>query len=77
MRVTINNVNKALRALPGARGDEEIVQGNGYWYFAGYEAAGFYSQSVYTMRLNDFTLDQWVEMYVDKRDETRSRRGAA
>ena len=62
MRLTINAVTKAIRALGN---EDELVRGNGYFYFAGPTAAGFYSQSVYVYRLTDLTLDQWVEAYKD------------
>lgn len=41
----------------------ELVQGDGYWYFVYYdEAKGRYdTKSVYTMRLGDFTVEQWAE----------------
>lgn len=71
MRVTINKVNEALRRLPGAGDDAEIVKGNGYWWFAGHTAAGFYSQSVYTMNLNDLTLEEWVAEYKSKQEAGR------
>lgn len=63
MRVTLNKVTEAIRRLGN---EDELVKGNGYFYFAGPTAAGFYSQSVYVYRLNDLTLDQWVEEYKSK-----------
>lgn len=60
MRVTLNKVTEAIRALGGA---EELVKGNGYFYFAGGNTGSWYSTSVYTYRLSDLTLDQWIDEY--------------
>lgn len=41
----------------------ELVKGDGYWYFVYDEPARevYETRSVYTMYLNDMTLEQWVE----------------
>ena len=57
-RLTLATVNKAVAAaVPGA----ELVKGEGYFYFigAGFERAK--SASVYVPRLNDLSLERWVE----------------
>lgn len=58
-RLTLKTVAKALVA-EGFPADIELVQGNGYLYFAGGDAHTWYSSSVYVCRLNHLTLDQWI-----------------
>jgi len=66
-RVTLNNVNKEL----AARGhNAELVKGEGYFYFVGEDASGWYSSSVPVPRLTDdlhldtpATVDNWVKEY--------------
>jgi hypothetical protein len=58
MRVTITAVNAAIKA---AGGDEELVKGNGYFYFVGAETPLWAQASVYTTRLGDLTVDEWVD----------------
>lgn len=57
MRVTFRRINDALREL-GLK--EQLVRGRGYFYFIEGDAAGWYSSSVYTYHLNDYTLDEWI-----------------
>ena len=62
MRVTRKAVNKALEDA-GFEG-VTIERGDGYWYFWGGEAIGWYDSSVSSPmsvpRLTDLTVDQWV-----------------
>jgi hypothetical protein len=58
MRVTIAAVNKALKA---AGHPEELVRGNGYFYFAEGDAMSWYTSSVYVYRLDSYTVAEWVE----------------
>lgn len=51
-------VNKAIAHLR-----IELVRGDGYFYFAALDGAPMETNippSVYTMRLNDLTLDEWI-----------------
>ena len=65
MRVTINNINKALKKssqiYPQLK-DVELVKGNGYFYFAGGESSGWYSSGVYVNALwHHGGIDAWVQ----------------
>lgn len=53
-------INKALRSKGYS---DEIFAGKGYWYFAGDTVAKFRQSSVCVYRLNDLTLEQWIEAY--------------
>lgn len=57
-RITTRAVNRALReeGFVGVK----LVPGKDYWYFTGPGTEGWRSTAVYTMRLNDLALDQWV-----------------
>lgn len=41
----------------------DLVRGNGYWYFVYDDTVkGLYdTTSIYTMRLSDFTVEQWAQ----------------
>jgi hypothetical protein len=56
-RVTLNNVNAAIKA---AGGEQELVRGNGYFYFIGGNALSWPSSSVYVFHLTTFTVAEWV-----------------
>jgi len=65
-RITLNQVNKAIAAkFPGV----ELVKGNGYFYVAptdynsemAQKIAALYQQGIYVYRLNDMSIDKWVE----------------
>jgi hypothetical protein len=58
--VTIKAVNKAVAALGSS---DELVKADGYFYFWGYDASNWPSSSVMANRVNDLTLEQWVEEY--------------
>ena len=56
---TLKKVNAELVRL-GIRA--ELVKGDGYFYFVGQDVELAQEQGVYgVFRLNDLTLDQWVE----------------
>ncbi len=38
-----------------------LFRGNGYFYFAYDDGIVFETESVYTKRLNDLTLDMWID----------------
>lgn len=61
-RLTLNAINKALAAKGCG---ERLVKGNGYWYFAEGKAHFWPSSSVLVYRLNDLTLEQWLEEHAD------------
>lgn len=55
--LTLNRVNKEI----AARGlDMELCKGKDYFYFWGNHASTD-MPGVYTYRLNDLTLDRWLE----------------
>jgi|GEM_PF-4090593 hypothetical protein len=56
-RVTLNNVNAAIKA---AGGEQELVRGNGYFYFVGGGALTWPASSVYVNHLTTFTVAEWV-----------------
>lgn len=68
MRVTINNINKALKLRTGL--DVKIWRGEGYFYFysdddkVGLMIAGFESASVYTCQLGIQSVDEWVNDFI-------------
>jgi len=59
---TIGRINAAI-----AKHGIEIVKGNGYFWFADVSTADRYIDipSVYTCRLRDLTLEQWVQHVED------------
>lgn len=63
MRITINNINKELKRL-GHK--EEIVRGEGYFYFIG-GGAHCWSEgsSVLTCQLTSFSVARWIEIFED------------
>jgi hypothetical protein len=64
VRVTINNINKAL-AQEGIKA--EIVKGDGYFYFVGDDMDTVKEQGVYGVRnLSSLTIEQWVQEARDK-----------
>lgn len=66
--VTIKQVNKAL-AAKGYKA--ELVRGDGYFYFWGPDTAKFEESGVYggVTRLSDLTVERWVEMFEEKREQ--------
>lgn len=57
-KLTFRTINDAL-ALAGA--SEILVKGNGYFYFAEGEAHCWPATMVFVSRLNDLTVEQWIE----------------
>lgn len=51
-------VSQVLHAI----GNEHLtlVAGNGYWYFVFDDGVKFDTKSVYTMRLSNFTVNEWA-----------------
>lgn len=62
-RVTLNAVNAAIRA---AGGTEELVRGEGYFYFIGGSSVWWDSVPVY--HLTALSIDEWVAEWRDRRD---------
>jgi len=56
----IQTVTKKLKELGFT---DELFKGKDYFYFWGDDASTWYSSSVYVTRLNELTLDQWIEEY--------------
>lgn len=66
----LRTVNKAI----AARGiDAELVHGEGYFYFVGSAVENADSTSVMVFRLNDLTLDQWMEELDSAIEESTKR----
>ena len=68
MRVTINNINKAIKEKTGV--DAQIVKGEGYFYFVSVTDEkvdtilnGAYSSSVYVFHLTSYSVERWVEEF--------------
>jgi hypothetical protein len=64
-RTTLKNVNKAI-----AKHSVEMVKGHGYFYFMALETVPLdlvlpEIDSVYTMFMNDLTLEEWVQHVED------------
>lgn len=59
MRITLNLVNRALKA---AAINAELVRGQGYFYFQGPSIDTTKEQGVHGVyRLGELTLERWVE----------------
>jgi len=65
-RLTLKTVSKAVSEAVGF--ELELVQGNGYLYFAGtdntpsdLDPSGWYSSSVAVCRLNHLPLERWIQ----------------
>ena len=56
--LTLRQVNKKLKELYG---DIELVKGDGYLYFVSEHKDFQDSTMVYVDKLNDLTLDRWLE----------------
>lgn len=57
-KLTLKTVNAALKA---AGHQEELVKGDGYFYFVGGDSAEWKAgTAVYTVRLNDLTVGLWI-----------------
>jgi hypothetical protein len=64
-----------LRALDCAKLDLIRVVGHGYWYFQYDDPAAkiYETQSVYTVRLNDIKLSDWIAQGRDFLDALRQK----
>ncbi|MBQ0600865.1 hypothetical protein J7S78_13790 [Klebsiella oxytoca] len=64
MRVTINNINTALK---NAGIDGEILKGQDYYYFSGSDFDLTEEQGVYgVFRLGELSIERWVEEAKEK-----------
>lgn len=54
----LRTINKAIASKGIA---VELVKGDGYFYFVGEAVENADTSSVMVFRLNDLTLDQWME----------------
>lgn len=70
-RLTIASINAAIKAKGG---NEILYKGNGYFYFWEGDAPDWHSSSVMVYRLNDLTLEQWVNEWERMRDEHNTKR---
>ena len=65
MRVTANNIAKAVKAETGI--DVELVTGDGYYWFASVGGINVLdyapTTSVYVTRMSDFSVERWVEEF--------------
>lgn len=60
MRITLNEINKALAANPELYG-VQLVRGASYFYFAGGCAHRWQESGVPTNHLSSMTVDSWVD----------------
>lgn len=70
MRVTINNVNAALRS---AGIDAELVRGDGYFWFDGPDVERAYTSSVMTAHLTSMSVEEWVARGREFAEESKSK----
>lgn len=72
MRITLKNINAALK-IKGY--SDELVKGNGYFYFSGDKSANWHTSSVPTMHLNAMTVEEWIEQYELMMNEHNHKKG--
>ncbi len=69
MRVTKKAINAALAKAAETHSqlkDVEIEWGNGYFYFCGGDASGWYQTGVYgTFTLGEMTVQEWVNTAIE------------
>jgi hypothetical protein len=68
--LSLRAVNRAL-AKEGIRG--EINRGKGYFYFTGDDLENSSIGGVYVYRLNQLTLEQWLEEAMQRKQELEKR----
>jgi len=71
-RVTLNRVNEAIKSL-----GYELVRGDGYFYFWPLKKSNvdlLWCDSVATMHLSGWTVEEWKKELEEKIEETRLRR---
>jgi hypothetical protein len=66
--ITLKQVNAALKAK-GAK--EMLFKGAGYFYFAEGDTWHWPGTSVYVYRLNELTLEEWLEEHESLMGESR------
>ena len=64
--LTLKQVNKAIAAKGGK---EQLVKGNGYYYFIDGDAWSWSRQSVYVNTLNQMPLETWITVWEAMRAE--------
>jgi hypothetical protein len=63
---TLTRVNKAVAE---AGYDERLERGRGYFYWSGGRACLFYDTIVSVYRLNQLSVDEWIDDLRRKHDE--------
>jgi len=58
--LTLKKVNKAIQEIEAGW---ELVKGNGYFYWVHPTADYTQIPTVAVCKINDFTLDQWIEEF--------------
>lgn len=67
-KLTIKTLNAALKA---AGHSEELVKGDGYFYFTGGKSHEWFETMVSTAyKLNDLTLEMWLAEHETLRNQT-------
>ena len=66
--LTLNSVNKKIKSL-GI--DAELAKEDGYFYFYGKSVERCYSTSIYVHRLNQLTMEQWLDHLNDFVEESK------
>jgi hypothetical protein len=64
--LTLKKINAAIAERGGK---EVLVKGEGYFYFIEGDAWSWSRQSVYVYRLNDMSLEAWMQAWESRRDE--------
>jgi hypothetical protein len=60
MRITLSNINKALKAKGY---DVELIRGKEYFYFIGFSVESWKTTSVNVFHLTDLSVEEWVKEY--------------
>lgn len=71
--LTMKTINKAI-ADKGI--DAELVKGKGYFYFAGEDVAWCDMTSVYVYRLNELSLEAWLDQLNEFINESKASEGS-
>jgi len=65
MKLTIKKVNQAIQEIEAGW---ELVKGNGYFYWVHPTDISYTDlATVDVYRLNDFTLDRWIEEFTNRK----------
>lgn len=62
--MTIATTKKVNAAIAAQGYKAELIKGDGYFYFVG-DDVRIDAPSVYTYRLTDFTVEQWMAEFAD------------